>query len=403
MKKVIMLATYFPPAGGVATFRITKFVKYINRFKWEPVVITIKEEHYVDSKFLIDHSLLKDIPSDLKIYRTDIGVKSWFLKSLLNGLPTRWLKILFKTIGHIINTEKPDLLFATGDPFFPLLVGPFAKRFFELKYIVDFRDPWKLAIPNHRPVGLKGKIFQPINNFLEPIVVNSASRISVVSETMAEQYRVAYPKRNVNDFIVIPNGYDPDDYDAVPIKVQETFTVVYAGKFLTGKSFRNPFYFLESLKILKERGLKIKFTYVGEKNPDIEEMVEKIGVVDQFESVGRKSYTETISYMKGAGILLLIGSGQETEQTAKIFDYLGCKRPILALASEKGGIADVVKDIEKISLIENKDSNIIANVIEEYYLTHSIELLERKNISKYLRENLTMRLSEVFNEVINEK
>jgi glycosyltransferase involved in cell wall biosynthesis len=403
MKKVIMLATYFPPAGGVATFRITKFVKYINRFKWEPVVITIKEEHYVDSKFLIDHSLLKDIPSDLKIYRTDIGVKSWFLKSLLNGLPTRWLKILFKTIGHIINTEKPDLLFATGDPFFPLLVGPFAKRFFELKYIVDFRDPWKLAIPNHRPVGLKGKIFQPINNFLEPIVVNSASRIIVVSETMAEQYRVAYPKRNVNDFIVIPNGYDPDDYDAVPIKVQETFTVVYAGKFLTGKSFRNPFYFLESLKILNERGLKIKFTYVGEKNPDIEEMVEKIGVVDQFESVGRKSYTETISYMKGAGILLLIGSGQETEQTAKIFDYLGCKRPILALASEKGGIADVVKDIEKISLIENKDSNIIANVIEEYYLTHSIELLERKNISKYLRENLTMRLSEVFNEVINEK
>ena len=352
---------------------------------------------------MIDHSLLKDIPDDLKIYRTDIGAKSWFLKSLFNGLPTRWLKTLFKTIGKIINTEKPDLLFATGDPFFPLLVGPFAKRFFELKYIVDFRDPWKLAIPDHRPVGLKGKIFQPINNILEPIVVNSASRIIVVSETMAEQYRKAYPKINVKNFVVIPNGYDPDDYDAVPIKQQEIFTVVYAGKFLTGKSFRNPSYFLESLKILKERGLKLKFTYVGEKNPDIEEMVEKIGVVDQFESVGRKSYTETISYMKGAGILLLIGSGQETEQTAKIFDYLGCKRPILALASERGGIADVVKDIDKISLIENKDSNIIANVIEDYYHTHSIELLERKNISEYLRENLTMRLSEVFNEVINKE
>ena len=403
MKKVIMLATYFPPAGGVATFRITKFVKFISRFNWKPVVLTVKEEHYIGSKFVIDHSLLKDIPSDLKIYRTDIGAKSWFLKSLLNGLPTRWLKTLFKTIGQIIKTEKPDLLYATGDPFFPLLIGPFAKRFFGLKYIVDFRDPWKLAIPDHPPVGLKGKIFQPVNNFLEPIVVNSASRIIVVSETMAQQYREAYPRRKAKDFIVIPNGYDPDDYDAVPIKEQEIFTVVYAGKFLTGQSFRNPSYFLEALKILKERGLKIKFTYVGEKSPEIEEMVTKIGVVDQFESVGRKSYTETISYMKGAGILLLIGSGQETEQTAKIFDYLGCKRPILALASEKGGIADVVKDIEKISLIENKDSNRIANVMEEYYRTHSKELLERKNISEYLRENLTMKLSEVFNEVISEK
>jgi hypothetical protein len=107
--------------------------------------------------------------------------------------------------------------------------------------------------------------------------------------------------------------------------------------------------------------------------------------------------------MKGAGILLLIGSGQETEQTAKIFDYLGCKRPILALASEKGGIADVVKDIEKISLVENKDPQRIANVIEEYYCSHSEKLLERENISKYLRENLTMKLAEVFNQVINVK
>lgn len=403
MKKVIMVATYFPPAGGVATFRITKFIKFLGRFNWIPIVLTVKEEHYLDSKFVIDHSLLKDIPSDLKIYRTDIGAKAWVLKSLLNGLPTRWLKTLLGTIGQIIKTEIPDLLYATGDPFFPLLVGPFAKRFFGLKYVVDFRDPWKLAIPDHPLVGLKGKIFQPVNNFLEPIVVKNASKIIVVSEMMAEQYRKAYPKRSENDFVVIPNGFDPDDYDAVPIKKQEIFTIVYAGKFLTGKSFRNPSYFFESLKILKERGLKIRFTYVGEKNPEIEKMVKQIDVVDQFESVGRKSYTETISYMKGAGILLLIGSGQETEQTAKIFDYLGCKRPIIALASEKGGIADVVKDIEKISLIENKDPQRIANVIEDYYCSHSEKLLERENISKYLRDNLTMKLAEVFNQVINVK
>lgn len=398
-----MIATYFPPAGGVATFRITKFVKFIGRFNWTPIVLTVKEKHYIDSKFLIDDSLIKDIPDGLRIYRTEIGSKSLVLKSLLNGLPTRWLKILFKTIGKIIKSEKPDLLFATGDPFFPLLVCPFAKKIFGLKYIVDFRDPWKLAIPDHPPVGLKGKIFQPVNNFLEPIVVNSASKIIVVSEMMAEQYKKAYPKRSENDFIVIPNGFDPDDYDSVPIKKQDIFTIVYAGKFLTGESFRNPSFFLQALKILKEKGLKIKFTYVGEKNFEIEKLVKQIDVIDLFESVGRKSYAETISYMKGAGILLLIGSGQETEQTAKIFDYLGCKRPILALASEKGGIADVVKDIEQISLIENKDPQRIANVIEEYYSSHSGKLLERENISKYLRENLTMKLAEVFNQVISEK
>lgn len=403
MKKVLILATYYPPAGGVATFRITKFVKFIEQFNWKPVVLTVKEKHYLDCKFPIDYSLVKDIPTDLSIYRTDIRKNFSVFKSLLNGLPTRWLCKLFNEIGPIIKKEKPDILFATGDPFFPLLIGPFVKTLFNLNFVVDFRDPWKLAIPDFPPVGLKGKLSKPINNLLEPIVVNSASKIIVVSDKMAEEYREAYPKRKASDFIVIPNGYDPDDYDSIPIKEQKEFTIIYAGKFLTGKSFRNPYYFFESLKILKEKGIKLKFIYVGDKNPKIEIMAKEMGVFDQFESVGRKSYSETISYMKGAGLLLLIGSGQETEQTAKIFDYLGCKRPILALASEKGGIAKVTKDIHKITLVENKNPKKIADIIERYFHSHSGELLVRKNISQYLRENLAKKLSDVFNDVLNHK
>jgi glycosyltransferase involved in cell wall biosynthesis len=366
-------------------------------------VLTVKEEYYVEANFNIDQTLVKDLPSDLVIYRTKIGSKSFFLKSLLNGLPTRWLKTLFFHIGKIIKSEKPDLIFATGDPFFPLLIAPFTKRFFGLKYVVDFRDPWKLAIPDHPPVGLKGKIFQPVNNFLEPKVVNSASRVIVVSEAMAVQYRAAYPNKKASDFVVIPNGYDPDDYDSVPIIHQDQFTIIYAGKFLTGNSFRNPSNFLEALLILKKKNIKVKFLYIGEENQDLNRLVDQVGVRDLFEPVGRKTYHDTISYMKGAGLLLLIGSGQETEQTAKIFDYLGCKRPILALASEKGGIADVVKGVEKISLIENKDASRIAGEIEAYYNAHSNELIERSTISHFQRKEQAKRLANVFDEVLNEK
>ena len=104
--------------------------------------------------------------------------------------------------------------------------------------------------------------------------------------------------------------------------------------------------------------------------------------------------------MKGAGILLLIGNGQETEQTGKIFDYLGCKRPILALASKKSGIADVVKDIEEIALVENGDVSNIVSALEHMYHNRSIEPVERDNISKYLRKHLTKDLTAVFDEVI---
>lgn len=400
MKKVIMLATYFPPAGGISTFRVTKFVKYLPVFNWKPVVVTVKEDCYKECNFLIDNTLLKDVAEDLTIYRTGIAKEPIVLKSLLKGLPTRWLRPLFSNIGSIIKKEKPALLFATGDPFFPLLVAPFAKSRYGLKYVIDLRDPWKLAVPDNPPKGFKGRIFGPLNNFLEPIVIKNAAKVIVVSEVMAEQYRAAYPKRPPQDFIVIPNGYDPDDYDAIPAEEFSDFTVVYAGKFLTGQSYRNPTYFLQALHILKQQGIRVVFRYVGEINKEVAKIVDDLALTDQFQSVGYLSYRDTISNMKGSNILLLIGSGQETEQTGKIFDYLGCKRPILALASKKGGIADVVKDIEQITLTENQDPEKIAVAIMEVYKNWSNIPVERANISKYLRESLTEKLSKVFEEVI---
>lgn len=400
MKKVIIPVTYFPPAGGISTFRITKFIKYLPDFDWKPVVLTVREECYKECNFLIDNSLLKDVSKELTIYKTGLGRNPFILKNLFKGLSTRWLRPLFSIIGSIIKKEKPALLYASGDPFFPLLVAPFARFFYDINYVIDLRDPWKLAVTDNPRKGFKGIIFQPVNNFLEPIVLKNAAKIIVVSEKMGQQYREAYPNRPPEDFIVIPNGFDPDDYDTVPPVTFPDFTIVYAGKFLSGKSFRNPTYFLQALKILQNRNIRISFKYIGEVNDEITSLVEDIGLSNQFVSVGYLPYYETISYMKGSNLLLLIGSGHETEQTGKIFDYLGCNRPILALSSKKGGIADVVENIDQVTLIENEDPDKIAEAIMEVYVNRSNIPVHRTNISKYLRKNLTLELSKVFNGVI---
>lgn len=394
-----MLATFFPPAGGISTFRVTKFVKYLPQFNWKPIVLTIREQHYKETNFIIDDSLLKDVSEELTIYRTRIASEPIFLKSLFNGLPTRWLIPLFSTIGNIIKKEKPSLLYATGDPFFPLLVAPFAKLFYGLNYIIDLRDPWKLAVQDNPIVGFKGKIFRPINNFLEPIVLKNASKIVVVSEKMVQDYREAYPYRSAEDFIVIPNGYDPDDYDSIPPVKFTEFTITYAGKFLSGKSFRNPKYFLLAMKILQDRGINVSFKYIGEINNDVSKIVESIGINTKFESLGYLNYRDTIAYLKGSHLLLVIGSGQETEQTGKIFDYVGCKRRILALASKKSGIANVANNVDNITLIENNNPEKIADAIQEIYLQNICTPIERTNIFKYLRRSLTSELSIVFDEV----
>ncbi len=123
-KKVLMIAQYFPPAGSVGTLRITKFVKYLKEFGWQPVVLTVFKECYPKAVWL-DTDLNKDISDDVCIYRTNI-----WRSSFVNDEGIRWLPFLLSNIFKVIRKERPNLNYIVGGPFFPLIVGPIIKLFF---------------------------------------------------------------------------------------------------------------------------------------------------------------------------------------------------------------------------------------------------------------------------------
>lgn len=66
---------------------------------------------------------------------------------------------------------------------------------------------------------------------------------------MYKEYQKAYPCHS-NKFLVITNGYDPNDIAKIePVKFAN-FTVAYVGKFRTSEAFRNPTPFFQAMKIL---------------------------------------------------------------------------------------------------------------------------------------------------------
>ena len=65
VKTVLVVTPYFPPVGGGGVQRITKFVRYLRDFDWNPIVLTIDQPAY--STF--DPSLVSELPTDLPIYR----------------------------------------------------------------------------------------------------------------------------------------------------------------------------------------------------------------------------------------------------------------------------------------------------------------------------------------------
>ena len=85
-KRVLFIAYYFPPLGGSGVQRSLKFVKYLPKFNFEPIVVTVKEGH----NFAYDANMInpfKALPEN---------VSNMEYKLDLFGLPTVDLIMLKK-------------------------------------------------------------------------------------------------------------------------------------------------------------------------------------------------------------------------------------------------------------------------------------------------------------------
>lgn len=393
MKKVLMIAQHFPPAGGVGAFRVTKFVKYLKEFEWKPIVLTVHKNCYSKAIWL-DHDLEKDIPHDINIYRTDIWRSSY-----INDKSIKWLPYLISNIISIIRKERPHLVYITAGPFFPLIIGPIVKLFFRLPYVVDLRDPWKLAQSRVPIRGLKANLGKFLTNLTEPIVLNYAAKVICASDTLRKEYQSLYTSK-FEKFFTIMNGYDPEDFKNLKVKQYKKYTIAYTGKFERNEAFHDPIPFFNALKILYDKGIDIQFVHVGVKEEKVIVLAKKAGVRSIIKFIGPKPHIETLSYAVGADLLLVIGSDRKMGLPVKMFDYIGCHKPILILAYKDEEIWHIGQEIPSAMLLENSNPDDIAYVIEELYLKNKKIEWEENTDLKYHRKNLTNNLSKLFDEIL---
>jgi len=137
MEKVLIVANEFPPMGGAGVQRTTKFVKYLPKFGYEPIVIT--KEHVSD---LTDSTLLEDLPKELKIYRLkpyDTVNRKGFLRLPFKFIGTRllspdseyfWYYFNKDKVAEIIKKENINIIYTTSFPYSSHLVGLYIKRLF---------------------------------------------------------------------------------------------------------------------------------------------------------------------------------------------------------------------------------------------------------------------------------
>lgn len=384
MKKnnvVLLIALYFPPAAGIGTFRITKFAKYLKKLGYEPVIVSPNRKYYTN----LDDTLLDDLKG-IKRYEIDLIEDN-------SKLEKRFYHSLIQEMDKIYSEIGFSKAIITGGPFYYLKIGPFLNKRYGTKYIADFRDPWSLqkTIDGNVFQKLKNIVYKRIARMIEKSIFKYSSYITVVNETMKEEYSTVFPKYN-NKIFTLPNAIDLEDYTSIEPYNFSDRVILYTGKFSTSSGFRDPTnFFLALKKINGNMKQPIKFVHVGGVEQEVVDIVKTLKCDSFVDFYGSMPYKDTISYCKGADILLILSTKERCEQTGKIYDYLGCYGKILAVTNKNNEIYKVCRKYD-ISVANPESVHDIEDNIKKLLDTDNIKYnddfdtreKETKNLIKLL-------------------
>jgi glycosyltransferase involved in cell wall biosynthesis len=365
MRRVLLIAFFYPPDEAVGSVRPAALAKYLPRFGWEAVVLTPKRQGVLrESKHVIETEY-RDVLGDWKArlgLDQERGVHEQFglplTKKRGSALPhTRllefvkyfltypdpykgWIPCALEALQEI--RRRPDLdiaaIVTTGPPISCHLIGRQARKILGCPWVADFRDLWTQ--------NLGDRSFRRLQVGLEKRTLKDADVLVTVSEPWGSRLQQRYPDKKI---CTITNGFDPDDYCSPPPALTREFSITYTGQLYQGQ--RDPTVLFEVLrdlvdeKVMSPEDVRVRFYGPIEhwvttllRQYRLEEVVEIHGIVTRKEALQRQAESQ---------ILLLLGwaDPRETGQhSGKLFEYLGAARPILAVGGSRGVLTETLKE-----------------------------------------------------------
>lgn len=421
MKKVLIIAYYWPPAGGPGVQRWLKFVKYLPEFGVQPIVYVPENATYP----ILDHELVQEIRKDVTVLTHPINEPYKFAtffsknstKTISSGIikdqkkqsfldktllyirgnffipdaRVGWVKPSVTFLSDYIKQNAIDTIITTGPPHSMHLIGMELKKRFKLKWIADFRDPWT-NIGYHKELKLTERASKK-HQELEKEVLNTCDQVITTSFTTKKEFEVITSK----PIQVITNGYDVEYVSKVPM--DNKFTISHIGSLL---SKRNPRILWKALRlILKENETfenDFELQLIGKVSPEVLETLEEFKLTKFLKIIGYVSHKEAIKKQRSSQLLLLIEiNSYETIGIipGKLFEYMAAERPILAIGPEGSDVEEIIKKTNTGKYFDYESMEEVKNYIltcYDDYLNHNLKQ-NGIGLQYYSRKKLTEKLA----------
>ncbi len=399
MKNLLIIAYYFPPSGGPGVQRVLKHIKYLPEFGWRPIVLTVSNGQFPAR----DESLMRQLPEDLIVKRSRI-YEPYDIYRLLTGkkqgeaidvntikkdsqqqstkeiiaefiratffIPDArigWLPTANRAVKEIIKEHRIDAVYSSSPPYTCSLIARKAAKMLDVPWVAGFRDPWTGFISSPK------RWFLPryIDKKMEFNSFNEADAVECAWEGIIKDALGKYPALDRDKFHHVPNGYDSSDFPAVECAENDKFTVTYTGS-LYGR--RNPAGFFAAIESLIEQGKvnpkDIRLQFIGRFGAEVEEMYGKVSFRDSIVTHGYVPHRKSIEFLlKSDALLLIVDESKESQEIVpgKVYEYIGVKKPIIAIAPQNSAIAKLLAETNSGSVAHQSEIKAIAGIFHRLF------------------------------------
>lgn len=447
-KRVLVLAYYFPPMAVSGSMRPAGFCSHLHEYGYVAHVMSNAVPPTEGGTIPVDQSLMRLVPDGLRIDRiahadwmqglldlrarvrgTQAAVPSpaasagaaaapggaaraapirQLRERIMNRLllfpdrQNRWIAAVRRAVRTLAPHERPDVVFATGNPWSSLVAGLDVAKMLGVPFVADFRDPWT---QNPKP---------PLPELVAPAakcerhILTGADRIIANTPALQDAFATLYPA-SADKIVTITNGYHesllvPAVNERAPDAQSSGIELEYYGSVY---ELRKPTVLLEAVAALADSGhirsgeFRITFTgNWGVSDPACNALAERLETHDLIRREAAVSHTVYLERIRAAQHLLVLQQDFPLQIPGKIYEYVATGRPLFLVGGE-GATASLVRNHRLGHVCADNHADLCEAITALVERRLSIVPPAPDTIAAFGYAALTRQLAGVLDEVVN--
>jgi glycosyltransferase involved in cell wall biosynthesis len=421
---VAVLSAEFPPVGGGGVIRVAKLVKYLPGLGWRVTVVS-SDERLANA---YDESLLSEIPVEVTVIRAGRALAAVGGSTVARGARERLGRTspIIRVLRGIRDASRtlwaipdhrlpwalsvsrwdggrprpaPNVVVSTGPPHSVHVGASLLARRLRVPHVIDLRDEWTL-----RPLT-KSRL--PWRNLAERRIerwcLRRADAVVVVSDESRRRYAETYPDL-ADRLTVIPNGFDPEDIDAVGSvrpPSGSTRTLGYAGSFQAGTNVDPMFTAIGDIVRGGLAGDDVRFEMAGPFLPHHIDAARRHVPAEGLTIRPFQPHRSVLHLMAGWHALCVIATDGTASMAGKLYECLALRRPIVVVAPE-GPATRLVRELDAGTVADPNDADGIRSAIATALrMAPSFEGVSDEDLAPYDRRRQAERWSELLGGLIS--